>query len=843
MSRRRYGKKGVRNRKKKEALLSYQQEVMGVLVVALLAFLSLAFISYNPTDNSWFYFSSTNKAVANWGGVVGAHISALAFFLFGSGSYVLLVCLALFVFFLLSKRVARGTVAEGSALFRFSALPVFFILSTLLFRIHHFDFISPEPGGVVGRFLGALFEMVLGSTGSILATYTLLWVCMLFLAQISFVQFGKSILTAFVVSGVSLGRTAWAGLRLGGLGVYHFARLAGTFGLFLGGKAWGAFRKRFLNPKKEVPFRMKKREGDENETLYDELRYLSSKRALGGGKKAPGATIQPPRAETISEEVFAHEGISVRQKGGIVKTVFCPRNSLFSPALFENGFFTKVLAQASFYAEMPVEDPPSRVDVLYEVPEFSAFQEVRPPQHDEEAFEEKCRERGKMLEEKLLHFGVKGEVTAIRPGPVITLFEYKPEIDSKISKIVSLEDDLAMALTALSIRIIAPIPGRNVIGFEISNKTRQDVFLGDVLKAQPSANNEAGGGKSCSLPLAFGVDITGNPIIHDLVSMPHILVAGSTGSGKSVGLNAMLVSLLCQMTPEDLKLILIDPKRLEFAPYADVPHLLFPIVTNPRKAIPVLKWVVQEMEDRYDLMARVGVRSILDYRKRYAEEKRRLGGREPEGLPPMPFIVLTIDELADLMMVAGKDVETQIARTAQMARAAGIHMIVATQRPSVDVLTGIIKVNFPARIAFRVSSKIDSRTIIDAPGAEKLLGRGDMLFLHPRSSALHRVHGAYVSGREISRLTDYLRFQQEVAYLDLNDALRRDGLADKNSFQDELYGDIKTFVATIDEVSISMLQRKFRIGFNRSARIIEQLELDGLVAPSQGGKMRKVIRE
>jgi S-DNA-T family DNA segregation ATPase FtsK/SpoIIIE len=466
------------------------------------------------------------------------------------------------------------------------------------------------------------------------------------------------------------------------------------------------------------------------------------------------------------------------------------------------------------------------------LPDFAQFQEVKDiEQGDQDAFEEKCRDRGKKLEEKLLHFGVKGKVVAIRPGPVITLFEYKPEIDSKISKIISLEDDLAMALTALSIRIIAPIPGRNVVGFEISNKNRKNVYLSDVLSQEALEKFDG------HLPMAFGVDITGNPVIQDLIKMPHMLVAGSTGSGKSVGLNSMLVSLLCHKHPEELKIILIDPKRLEFAPYADVPHLLFPIVTNPRKAIPVLKWVVQEMEDRYDLMAQSGVRNIVDYHRLY-EEKR--SSRDTE-LPAMPFIVLIIDELADLMMVAGKDVETYIARTAQMARAAGIHMILATQRPSVDVITGMIKVNFPARIAFRVSSKIDSRTIIDSQGAEKLLGRGDMLFLNSGSSCAQRIHGAYVSTQQITKLADYLRSQQEVEYLNINEELKKEN-SSENELEDELYNEIRNFVRSVDEVSISLLQRRYRIGFNRSARLIEQLERDGIVVCQQGSKMRKVIR-
>ncbi|MBU1008194.1 DNA translocase FtsK [Candidatus Dependentiae bacterium] len=698
-------------------LLGYRLEIIGVLVVSFLVFLAASVFSYSPTDSSWFYFSSGTKDVANWCGVVGAHIAALSFFLFGSASFILLLCLGTLAYFLFFRETFM----------RLVTLPVLLLISATLFRMHRLDFITREPGGLVGRFQETIFLEVFGRVGSFLVLYSMAWVCFLLLAQISIITFLKTV---------------------GGAG----ARLATTGGLFL-----------FFSWK----------------MLLKKLRR----------KKAPVYVAR-------DEFLFLQNTAQAREK----------EQRLHGPV--------EPLAPVE-----PIREP----EVSYSLPDFSQFQEMRVVNLERSEFEKKCRDRGTKLEEKLQHFGVKGCVTAIRPGPVVTLFEYKPEIDSKISKIIALEDDLAMALTALSIRIIAPIPGRSVVGFEISNQVRQDVFLSDVLTSESQLSKEV------ALPLALGVDITGNPEIQDLAKMPHVLVAGSTGSGKSVGLNAMLVSLLCRLTPNELKLILIDPKRLEFAPYADIPHLLFPIVTSPHKAIPVLKWVVQEMEDRYDCMAKVGARSIFDYNKLVPEK--------------MSFIMIMIDELADLMMVAGKDVETQIARTAQMARAAGIHMIVATQRPSVDVLTGIIKVNFPARIAFRVSSKIDSRTILDGSGAEKLLGRGDMLFLNSGASAPKRVHGAYVSSAEISRLTGYLRKQQAVSYLEINEVLRRASSVSANDFEDSLYDGIKSFLQTVDEVSISMLQRKYRIGFNRSARIIEQLELDGLVAPSQGGKTRKVLRE
>jgi DNA segregation ATPase FtsK/SpoIIIE, S-DNA-T family len=441
-------------------------------------------------------------------------------------------------------------------------------------------------------------------------------------------------------------------------------------------------------------------------------------------------------------------------------------------------------------------------------------------------------ERGKLLEQKLAHFGVKGMVTAIKPGPIITLFEYQPDINTKLSKITSLEDDLAMALQAMSIRIIAPIPGKNAVGFEIANQTREPVFAAHIFHSDLFRQSTA------ALPIVLGVDILGKPMVEDLVSMPHLLVGGTTGSGKSVGVNVMLTSLLLKKTPDELRLVLVDPKRLEFTPYADVPHLLFPIVTNPLKAAQVLKWVVHEMEQRYIKMAEAGVRNVLDY---VAQVKNK---PQPDAGPldSMPFIVVIIDELADLMMVAGKEVELHIVRLAQMARAAGIHMIVATQRPSVDVVTGIIKVNFPSRMAFRVSSKVDSRTILDQSGAEKLLGKGDLLFMNASSPNLQRIHGAYLSEKEIERVTAHARKERKVSYLSpaLVESISRGDAA--NQEEDALYEEILSFVKNVDEISISSLQRQYRIGFNRSARIIEQLEQDGLLAPAQGSKPRKVLR-
>lgn len=465
----------------------------------------------------------------------------------------------------------------------------------------------------------------------------------------------------------------------------------------------------------------------------------------------------------------------------------------------------------------------------YNLPDLSSFKII--DNSKESSVIKELQKQAQILEQKLEHFGVHGKVTAIAPGPVITLFEYQPTIDTKISKIIALEDDLSMALQATSIRIIAPIPGKSVVGFEVANKIRKNVFFSNMIQSDSFKNFKG------SLPLILGEDTLGNKIVSDLVKMPHLLVAGSTGSGKSVALNAIISGLLCKCTPADLKLILIDPKRLEFAQYADIAHLLFPIVTIPKFASPVLRWAIQEMESRYEQMAKVGVKNIFEYNEYCASVTHTEQGR---GNEKKPFIVIIIDELADLMMVAGKEVEDLIIRIAQMARASGIHMIVATQRPSVDVITGLIKINFPCRIAFRVASKVDSRIILDNMGADKLLGRGDMLLLDSDSPYVKRVHGAFISAQEILKIVDHIRLQTVVKYLDLSQANvnPQQGLDE----EDGLYKDILNFLDEIDEVSISLLQRKFRIGYNRSARIIETLELQGYIFPMDGGKTRKVIK-
>ncbi|MDY0360971.1 MAG: DNA translocase FtsK [Desulforegulaceae bacterium] len=446
-----------------------------------------------------------------------------------------------------------------------------------------------------------------------------------------------------------------------------------------------------------------------------------------------------------------------------------------------------------------------------------------PPSRQLEDIDTKfLKDQARKLEKKLEDFSIRGEVKEIAPGPVITTFEYKPAPGIKISKIVNLENDIALALSALSVRIVAPIPGKNVIGIEVPNKKREIVRIREIIESEIFDSFKNG------LPLCLGKDIDGNPFISDLTRMPHLLIAGATGTGKSVCLNAMITSLLYKCSPEDVKLLMIDPKRIELSLYNDIPHLITPVVTDMKKATNALNWAVKEMEQRYDLLAIEKVRNIDQYNA-ISEEK-------------LPYIVIIIDELADLMMVSSRDVETALARLAQMARASGIHLILATQRPSVDVLTGVIKANFPTRISFQVSSKTDSRTILDSNGAEALLGNGDMIFLPPGTSKIRRLHGAYISEKEVTDVIDFLKTQMEPEYIeDVTEGFETENESYSDEDYDPLYDRAVQFVTSTRQASISAVQRHLRIGFNRAARIIEYMERDNIVGPAQGSKPREII--
>jgi S-DNA-T family DNA segregation ATPase FtsK/SpoIIIE len=502
--------------------------------------------------------------------------------------------------------------------------------------------------------------------------------------------------------------------------------------------------------------------------------------------------------------------------------------------------------------QAPLFDPPPNT----ELPPLSLLDEPRP---SEEGYSTSALEAmSRLVEMKLQDFNIEVEVVAVHPGPVITRFELDLGVGVKVSQVSNLAKDIARALSAISVRVVEVIPGKSVIGLEIPNEHRQIISLSEILNSTEYDDSTS------PLTLALGKDISGQPVCVDLARMPHLLVAGTTGSGKSVAINAMILSLLYKTLPKDVRLIMIDPKMLELSVYEGIPHLLTPVVTDMKEAANALRWCVGEMERRYRLMAALGVRSIANYNRKVkdAEESGNpipdplfqpddmLEGAEPPMLQPLPYIVIIIDELADMMMVVGKKVEELIARLAQKARAAGVHLVLATQRPSVDVITGLIKANIPTRIAFQVSSKVDSRTILDQMGAEQLLGHGDMLYMAPGTSVPVRIHGAFVTDQEVHKVAGHLKGRSEPDYmteiLEVSSepvpGLKPEaGAGDDDTEADPLYDQAVAIVTETRRASISGVQRRLKIGYNRAARMIEQMEVTGIVGPPQSNGSREVL--
>lgn len=740
------------------------REIKAVLLVVSTLFLLLSLYSYTIDDQTIFTYALSPQPLRNWCGFIGAHIAALFFYIWGSSCWWWVASLIFYAYMTIEQKTWQQ---EWDRIGSYCFMPW---VSAALLNAYGIDLHgNPVCGGFFGYHSVRLLHVWFDAVGTLLLLHALLIMLAILMIRFSFIGAIRWILSHDFLRMTK--RILWLPLSTGIRRFrvwckrpYHYFSTWYT-------RLW---------PRKVAPAYDLSHELDT--VLYE-------------------SATQDQSLEHFWKEVI-HE--QEQQKPHIIPQEETAAESIPSVA----------------------QEIGSIQEKTYTLPDLNIFIGVEQEQHDASLMQELEKKAG-ALQEKLERFGVFGKVVAIKRGPVVTLYEYQPQIDSKISKIIALEDDLALTLQALSIRIIAPIPGRSVIGFEVANKNRRAVSLANLIKSDSFTHTSA------ALPLILGEDTIGAPLVADLHKMPHVLMAGSTGSGKSVALNAMLISLLCKRSPDEVRLVIIDPKRLEFAPYADIAHLLFPIVTDTRQAAPVLRWVVDTMEERYELMAESGARNIQDYRASQAKQGSKT---------LMPYIVVIIDELADLMMTSGREIEDLLIRITQMARAAGIHVIAATQRPSVDVITGLIKVNFPSRISFRVTSKVDSRTILDCVGADKLLGYGDMLFLDATDGVLKRAHGAYVSDKEIEQVVAHIKSERTVEYLDLKTVCQQHASVDDGDIDEGLYEQIRSFLQEIDEVSISLLQRRFRIGYNRSARIIDRLEAQGLISPASSGKTRKVIR-
>ncbi|HIJ81829.1 MAG TPA: DUF87 domain-containing protein [Desulfuromonadales bacterium] len=758
------------------------KELQGMALAAAGLFILVAFLSFNSADVSWNSYSNEG-GIRNLGGRFGAQLADVFFNSFGLASYLIPVALLYMAYTLFRfKEIRLRSYKLGAA---FGLL--FSLAAIITFISEKVTILGQQvpTGGAIGVLTVRILKDSIGTTGAFLLLLPLLAASIMILAHFSFILFAGWWLETL--------KHKWA--------VWQERR---------------AYNRGVLEKEK------------------------SNKDGLPTAVAASGSPVIKASAPPPRPNLFNRNKEKKKEEA---KT-----------AAFQESFeFIK--AEGDFHT-----------------PPFSLLD--MPPVEEKSLDRESLAMNARLLEKKLKDYNIDGEVVEICPGPVITMYEFSPAPGIKISKIAGLSDDLTMALQAMSIRIVAPIPGKGVVGIEVPNRDRDMVFLREIFNCEHFSHSKM------KLPLALGKDIAGLPVVTDLAKAPHLLVAGSTGSGKSVSINTMILSLLYTSTPKDVRMIMVDPKMLEFSMYEGIPHLLLPVVTEPKKASLALKWAVNEMERRYMLLSDKGVRNIESYNRKLAgelteqeelnaipeaeiiEELEEIVEEGDIAVDPIPFvvdddeelehvhlpyIVVIVDELADLMMVAGREVEEHIARLAQKARASGIHLILATQRPSVDVITGLIKANLPSRISFQVTSKVDSRTILDCNGAESLLGAGDMLYMPPGTSRLQRIHGAFVSDAEVQRVVDFLKKQGKPVYeksiLEMKDSDEKGGSGEEEE-QDERWEDALRLVVDTKQASISMIQRKLRIGYNRAARIVEMMESEGMIASSDGtSKPREIYTE
>lgn len=742
-------------------------DALWLMGLAATLYLAISLISFDMGDPSWSRSSPVAGDAANLGGLFGAYVADVGYYLFGLSAWwwVAAACVVLYKDF---RRHAKQ--ALPSSYNRKIAAAALFILTVFSPVLEYFalggkygDALPAGAGGMVGMRVGTIFEWLLGKSGSLLIILVVLLLSVSLLVQVSWLDV----------------------LDAAGGAVQNF--------LTASGRKISALGKRRTNAK------------------TDGIDTYSTRRMVKEAKNITAQPLAPP------------EGSSSNRKSVAVSVAPPPK---IQASLFEDD----EPGQAGEYHKPGIN--------LLRLPDGEPVS-INPAELERTA---------ELIESKLAEFGIGVEVVSATSGPVITRYEIEPAQGIKGSQIVALSKDLARSMSLQSVRIVETIAGKNTMGIELPNDKRQDVMLSEILSSPVFAEAKS------KLTVALGKDIAGTPVVGDLAKMPHLLVAGMTGSGKSVGVNGMIMSMLFKATPEEVRFIMIDPKMLELSIYDGIPHLLCPVVTDMREAGQALNWCVAEMEKRYRLLSHAGVRNLEGFNQKVEQAKAAgkpllnpfsLNPDEPEPLEKLPLIVVVIDELADLMMTERKAVEQQIARLAQKARAAGIHMIVATQRPSVDVVTGLIKANIPTRMAFTVQSKIDSRTILDQMGADELLKYGDSLFLQPGSAEPTRLQGAFVSDDEVHQVVNYVKSQAPADYIEGllsgEAALETTNIVNPNAGSDELFDQAVAYVLESRKTSISSLQRQLRIGYNRAANLMEALENAGVVSPADLNGSRKIL--
>jgi DNA segregation ATPase FtsK/SpoIIIE, S-DNA-T family len=777
-------------------------EVVGVALfaVALIWLISLA--SYSASDPVWFFNTGSRLPPANFAGRIGAFVAELSYQLLGYSAYLgpmVLVVLGWHYFWCRSLDAAYTKLVGAGLLFGCvsSFLSLAFGTSEISGKIF-------RAGGYIGDRIAALLAAYLNRTGSIILILTLLFLGIILSTQFSF------------------------GRLFAAIGLMIRDRFAALVA------AYRASREERRREKQRQEIIRKHLEKAPKDAAAAKPRIAVRTSELQERPAADG-TARPPAKPAAPEAPPKKPSRTAAMVGAAAAALKAASSRPTPSATIKRP---PPPAAPPLPLPEPEKLPAERRKGDYTLPPLALLDA---PKTERKIDERELMDGARLLEEKCREFSVEGSVVQIHPGPVVTTYEFKPDAGVKYSKITGLADDLCLAMQAESV-LIDRIPGKSTVGIQIPNPNRELISMRELLEADAYKRSAS------RLTLALGKTIHGEPFVSDLATMPHLLIAGSTGTGKSVSVNAMLSSILFRATPDDVRLIMIDPKRLELGMYEEIPHLLTPVVVDPKLAANALRWAVREMEERYKTLAAVGVRNIEQYNRNFklAQAENKGPVLDPKGneIHALPFIVVLIDELADLMMVASNEVEESICRLAQMARAVGIHLILATQRPSVDVITGLIKANLPARISFRVSSKIDSRTILDGNGAEQLLGKGDMLYLPPASSRFVRLHGPYISEQESARLASFLRKQGKPTYDNtITDDDKKAG-AELELEKDDLYDEAARIVVSSGQASVSYLQRRLRIGLSRAARLVDMMEAEGLVSGisgAAGGKTREVL--